>query len=570
MQNIKLSGRNLNLILIAWITVLLIITLFMSGCTGPKVDGNQNVTNGTIPAGNESTGGIQNPPAEVVEIGDNIEVNYVGRFENGTVFDESKGEPLKFTVGAGNMIKGFDEAVVGMKAGEKKNVKILPGNAYGMPESMPRTQNLTYDQFVQAVGKEPVLNMILNVQEIYWPMTVIKIDNITREIVSDDLLKNTEGVEILPGIGACSNPGKVTILEFSDFQCPYCSRAVPTINKIKETYGNKVEITFKQMPLPFHEYAQKAAEASECARDQGKFWEYHDKLFANQGALSVNNLNQYAVELGLNKEKFNSCLDNGEKQDKVKADSSEAGKYGISGTPGFVLNCNIKIAGAYPYETFKSAIDSLLESNKTVKYQEVTITIRHDPAPNTEYAPQLKVFKVSENEMEIGHSLSGETLVFDITIVNIKKTNVRYIPDLSPQEGFATFESDSPAAPICADGKKPVVYMFSTTGCPHCIWVKETFDKVAKEYAAGGRIDAYHWELDTGDNTLTPEVEASVPDSDRTFFKKFSPGGGVPTFVFGCKYYRLGTGYEPQNDLASEEKEFRELIEQMIKSSESV
>jgi FKBP-type peptidyl-prolyl cis-trans isomerase 2/glutaredoxin len=378
MQNIKLSGRNLNLILIAGITVLLIITLSMSGCTGPKVDGNQNVTNGN---GNESTGGTQNQPAEVVETGDSIEVNYVGKFENGTVFDESKGEPLKFTVGAGNMIKGFDEAVVGMKAGEKKNVKILPGNAYGMPESMPRTQNLTYDQFVQAVGKEPVLNMVLNVQEIYWPMTVIKIDNVTGE--------------------------------------------------------------------------------------------------------------------------------------------------------------------------------------------NVTITIRHDPTPNTEYTPRLKVFKVSENEMEIGHSLSGEALVFDITIVNIKKTNVKYISDLSPQGGFTTFESDDPTAPICADGKKPVVYMFSTTGCPHCIWVKETFDKVAKEYVASGRITAYHWELDTGDNTLTPEIEASVPESEQTIFRKFSPGGGVPTFVFGCKYYRLGTGYEPQNDLASEEKEFRELIEQMIKSSES-
>ncbi|MDP6626712.1 MAG: DsbA family protein, partial [Methanopyri archaeon] len=91
---------------------------------------------------------------------------------------------------------------------------------------------------------------------------------------------------------------EVTILEYSDFQCPFCSRVVPTIEQIKATYGNKVNVIFKHFPLGFHENAQKAAEASECARDQGRFWEYHDILFDNQNNLGVSSLKGFAKDLG--------------------------------------------------------------------------------------------------------------------------------------------------------------------------------------------------------------------------------------------------------------------------------
>jgi len=117
---------------------------------------------------------------------------------------------------------------------------------------------------------------------------------------------------------------------------------------------------------------------------------------------------------------------------------------------------------------------------------------------------------------------------------------------------------------ICTQDGKPVVRLFSTTWCPHCVWIKETFDSIAKEYVDEGKIVAYHWELDTGDNTLTSEIETSVPDSEKAVYQQFNPKGSIPTFVFGCKYSRVGNGYESAKDLEAEAKEFRGVIEKLL------
>ena len=122
--------------------------------------------------------------------------------------------------------------------------------------------------------------------------------------------------------------------------------------------------------------------------------------------------------------------------------------------------------------------------------------------------------------------------------------------------------------PIELQDGKPVIRLFSTTWCPHCKWVKATFDKVAKEYVDAGKIVAYHWELDTKDDTLTEAVEGSIPASETAVFVKFNPAQTIPTFVFGARYSRIGTGYERQNDLASEEAEFRAVIETLIKEAQ--
>jgi len=116
---------------------------------------------------------------------------------------------------------------------------------------------------------------------------------------------------------------------------------------------------------------------------------------------------------------------------------------------------------------------------------------------------------------------------------------------------------------------KPVIRLFSTTWCPHCSWIKDTFDKVAKEYVENGEIIAYHWEIDTGDNTLTPEVETEVPQSELAIFKTFNPRGSIPTFVFGEKYWRIGNGYERQNDLSAEEYEFRTIIYTLLNKEDT-
>ncbi len=123
--------------------------------------------------------------------------------------------------------------------------------------------------------------------------------------------------------------------------------------------------------------------------------------------------------------------------------------------------------------------------------------------------------------------------------------------------------------PVETISGKPVIRLFSTTWCPHCQWIKSTFDRVAKEYADAGKIVAYHWELDTKDNTLTSEKETAVPQSEQAVFQKFNPQGSIPTFVFGGKYYRIGNGYEQEQDLQLEAKEFRAVIEELIREANS-
>lgn len=153
--------------------------------------------------------------------------------------------------------------------------------------------------------------------------------------------------------------GKIVIEEFSEFECPFCARAQPTIKQVLDTYGDRVELVYKHFPLNFHPNAQKAAEASECARDQGKFWEYHDKLFANQNAITVPDLKRYAADMGLDTATFNSCLDTGAKAALVAADLADGRSRGVTGTPTFFINGE-KLVGAQPFSEFKKIIDNKL------------------------------------------------------------------------------------------------------------------------------------------------------------------------------------------------------------------
>ncbi|MBT4257772.1 DsbA family protein [archaeon] len=169
---------------------------------------------------------------------------------------------------------------------------------------------------------------------------------------------DTEGDAILGDVNA-----PVTLIEFSDYECPFCGRHFgSTYGQIKEKYVDtgKVKIIFKDFPLSFHQNAQKASEAAECAGDQGKYYEYHDILFNNQQALGIDSLKQYAKDLGLNTETFNSCLDSGEKASEVQEDFQEGQRVGVRGTPANFINGNI-ISGACPIESFDTAINAELE-----------------------------------------------------------------------------------------------------------------------------------------------------------------------------------------------------------------
>ncbi|MGQ0505996.1 MAG: DsbA family protein [Myxococcaceae bacterium] len=152
----------------------------------------------------------------------------------------------------------------------------------------------------------------------------------------------------------------VTIVAFSDFQCPFCSRVVPTLKQIEDQYGGKVRVAFKHQPLPFHNNAKLAAEASLAANEQGKFWEYHDKLFANQSALDRPNLERYAEELKLDLTKFKTALDSKKFDAQVAADSTEGSRVGANGTPTFFINGR-QLVGAQPIDAFKQIIDEELK-----------------------------------------------------------------------------------------------------------------------------------------------------------------------------------------------------------------
>ncbi len=168
-----------------------------------------------------------------------------------------------------------------------------------------------------------------------------------------------------PAKGPVSAP--VTIAEFSEFQCPFCLKVTPTVKRIEEVYKDKVRVVWKHLPLTsIHKDAMNAALASEAAAKQGKFWEYHDKLFGNQQKLDVESLKQYARDLQLDLKRFESDMSNPEARKRIDADISEAGALGVTGTPGLFINGRF-LRGAQPFEAISRVVDEeLLKLNQAI------------------------------------------------------------------------------------------------------------------------------------------------------------------------------------------------------------
>lgn len=151
----------------------------------------------------------------------------------------------------------------------------------------------------------------------------------------------------------------VTIVEFSDFQCPFCQRVNPTLAKLREAYGDRIKLVFKDYPLPNHPLAPKAAEAARCAGEQNKFWEMHDAMFANQRALEVPALKQTARAIGLEGAAFDSCLDSGKHAGTIAKGADLGEQMGVNSTPTLYVNGR-QVLGAMPFEVFKQVIDEEL------------------------------------------------------------------------------------------------------------------------------------------------------------------------------------------------------------------
>jgi protein-disulfide isomerase len=176
---------------------------------------------------------------------------------------------------------------------------------------------------------------------------------------------NTSGIQRVsvstdgePSIGPEGAP--VTIVEFSDYQCPYCQKWYHEVfDQLLASYPGKIRFVYRDLPLPMHSEAIPAAEAADCAGEQGAYWKFHDALFSGQYTLGRSAYEQYAADLGLDTAAFTACLDDHRYQAEVQADASDATRLGLTGTPSFFINGRV-IIGALPFENFKAIIDEEL------------------------------------------------------------------------------------------------------------------------------------------------------------------------------------------------------------------
>ena len=160
-----------------------------------------------------------------------------------------------------------------------------------------------------------------------------------------------------PAMGAKDAP--VTIVEFTDFQCPFCKASEGTIKQLQQKYGDKIRLVHMDFPLPFHSHAMDAAKAARCANEQGKFWQYHDALFANQSKLAPADLKATAKTLGMNSTKFDTCFDSPKYDGQIKADQATGERVGVDGTPAFFIDGR-PLTGAQPIPKFEDLINDEL------------------------------------------------------------------------------------------------------------------------------------------------------------------------------------------------------------------
>jgi protein-disulfide isomerase len=216
-----------------------------------------------------------------------------------------------------------------------------------------RVQGASLDQVRQPIKNYLTQQRMVDVREQY--LDTLKAKTAVRVML--DPPRQKVAAADSPSKGGASAP--IEMIEFSDFQCPYCLRANPTVEQVLKTYGDKIRFVYRHYPLPGHPNARPAAEAAACAGDQGKFWPYHDRLFANPSKLSDADLKQAAADLGLDAGKFNSCVDTHKFRAQVDADMKAGEEAGVNGTPAFFINGR-SISGAQPYEVFKKVIDEEL------------------------------------------------------------------------------------------------------------------------------------------------------------------------------------------------------------------
>jgi protein-disulfide isomerase len=187
-----------------------------------------------------------------------------------------------------------------------------------------------------------------------------QMDSAQIEQQFDQQLKNPVQIPIgsSPVLGPADAP--ITLVEFSDFECPFCSRVVPTIKQLQQEYPGKIKLVFKHMPLPMHQNAKLAARASIAAQNQDKFWEMHDRIFANQKGITEASVKQWAKELKLNLAKFTADLSSPATNARVEQDIQLANTVGARSTPTFYMN-GAQIRGALPIDMWKKFVAKVMK-----------------------------------------------------------------------------------------------------------------------------------------------------------------------------------------------------------------
>jgi protein-disulfide isomerase len=185
------------------------------------------------------------------------------------------------------------------------------------------------------------------------------VENLRKEAkINIMLMPPSADVDIAKAYSSGSQNAPVVLVEFADYECPYCQKVNPQIQQLKKEYGDNLTVIFKDFPLPMHHGSEKAAEASRCAGEQGKFWEYHDVLFYSR-LIEVDALKEHARVLKLDGDRFDTCLDSGKEAAAVKQDLDEAKSLGLTGTPSFFVNGHF-FSGVVDYAALKDIVNQQL------------------------------------------------------------------------------------------------------------------------------------------------------------------------------------------------------------------
>ena len=281
----------------------------------------------------------------------------------------------------------------------------------------------------------------------------------------------------------------ITIIEFSDYQCPFCSRVEPTLNQLLEDYPGKIRIAFAHHPLPFHPQAENAAKAAHAAFIQGKFWEMHDKLFSNQKSLSDDFYIQTAGELGLNIEQFKADMASQDTADFIKKCTSDAEAADLKGTPSFLIN-GVKFVGAQPIDRFKKVIDEeIIRAEEMAKTKKLS--------GNALYAELVKTAPVPESDPD-----------------TIRKPSY---DNNDRQESGRVYINDAASAVIGNKNATVTIVAYLDMQCPFSKRGWETIEKLMKNNPKKIRVVIKHFPLSFHKNAKLAAQAAEAAKKQKKF-----------------------------------------------------